>query len=81
MAKKKKEKITYYDDGSTISDMSEVGGIGRRAPNQKPAPPPKKNSTFKEKWDTYWNAVKMMFFPMLVALLVLSVIFLLLYLL
>ena len=36
MAKKKKEKVTYYDDNSTISDMSNVTRIGQKNP-----PPPR----------------------------------------
>ena len=61
MGKKKKEKVVYVDDGSTIADMSHVSGprLGRRHPA---APHPKA----KDVWNTYWNAVKMMFTPMLV---------------
>jgi hypothetical protein len=77
MSKKKKEKIIYYDDGSTIADMSAVGGMGRRAPQDKPKREKRVGSTFREKWTTYWNTVKMMVFPMLVVLLILSVLFLL----
>ena len=76
--KKKKEKIVYYDDGSSIADMSSVGGMGRRAPKDKPAPTEKRRSTFSEKWKTYWSAVKMMFVPMLITLLIITVIFLIL---
>lgn len=78
MAKKKKEKITYVDDGRTLADMSGISG-GSRLP-QNPY-----RSTWREKWDTYWNAVKMMFTPMLVVIcgilivyMLLSLIFLLL---
>lgn len=61
--KKKKEKITYVDDGSTVADMSNVSGprLGKRHPA---APHPKA----KDVWNTYWNAVKMMFTPMLVVI-------------
>lgn len=63
MAKKKKEKIVYVDDGSTVADMSNVSGprLGRRNPSA-PRPDP------KAVWDTYWGAVKMMFGPMLVVI-------------
>lgn len=71
--KKKKEKVVYYDDGSTIADMSNVTRLGKKKPD-----PPKKQSTFKEKWKTYISAVKMMLIPMCVALMILCVIFLLL---
>ena len=60
MSKKKKEKIKYYDDNSTIADMSNVGRK-RRIPTtseQKGGKPP---SSFKDKWTTYWETVKMMF--------------------
>lgn len=56
--KKKKEKITYVDDGRTLSDMSNVSGgmeWTRRGTTSSPA----------EIWRTYWNAVKMMFLPTL----------------
>ena len=57
---RKKEKITYIDDGRTQADMTNLPGarLGRRNPA---APRP----TFKEVWSTYWGAVKMMFLPML----------------
>lgn len=70
--KQQKQKVVYYDDGSTISDMSAVNRKG-----QKPKTPPKPRATFKEKWKTYWSAVKMMFIPMCFVLIVLTVLFLL----
>lgn len=73
MSKKKKEKVIYYDDNSTISDMSEVTGIGRKNQPREP----KQKSTFKEKWKTYWAAVKMMVGPMLIVLIILAVLYLL----
>ena len=77
MAKQKKEKIVYYDDERvTIADMSAVNKKGERQP--APRVQPKKYSTAKEKWNTYWSAVKMMFMPMLVVLAIISVLFLLL---
>ena len=68
--KKKKEKIVYVDDGSTIADMSNVSGprLGRRHPA---APRP----WAKDVWDTYWNAVKMMFTPMLVVIVGIGIIY------
>ncbi len=78
MSKKKKPKVTYYDDNSTISDMSLVPRAGERTPPDKNAPP-KKKSTAKEKFATYWAAVKMMVIPMCVALIILAAIFLFLY--
>jgi len=71
MAKKKKEKIIYYDDNSTISDMSNVTKNGRKEPPRAP----KQISTFREKWKTYWAAVKMMVLPMCVVLLIILVLY------
>jgi hypothetical protein len=72
---KKKEKITYVDDGRTIADMSGVGGsrLSDRNP-YRPAP------KFKDVWKTYWSAVKMMVKPMLVVIAALVVVYLLAYL-
>ena len=66
--KKEKEKIIYYDDNSTIVDMSCVNPRGEKNPHQQP----KMFSTFREKWETYWNAVKMMVLPMLLVLIILT---------
>ncbi len=56
---KKKEKITYIDDGRTLADMSGISGPRLTRSSAKPA------TRFKDAWATYWNAVKMMFLPML----------------
>ncbi len=71
-----KEKVVYYDDNSTIADMSNVTAPGER-PRDKNAPP-KQRSTAKEKWKTYFSAVKKMIGPMLIVLAVMTVIFLIL---
>lgn len=71
--KKKKEKVVYIDDGSTISDMSGVGGVGmfgekkprKSAPKQAPV---RYCTSSRERWQTYTDAVKRMFVPMLVVL-------------
>ena len=70
---KKKEKITYIDDGRTIADMSNVGGP--RLTKRHPASPRPKA---KDVWSTYWGAVKMMFVPMLVVVTGLIVIYMIL---
>lgn len=75
MAKKKKEKIIYYDNGATLADMSAVNKKGERQPTNHV--PPKKRSTFKEKWNTYWAAVKMMIMPMCVVLAIIGILYLL----
>ena len=70
---KKKEKITYIDDGRTIADMSDIGGP--RIEKRHPASPCPKA---KDVWNTYWGAVKMMFGPMLVVITALIVIYMIL---
>ena len=74
---KKKEKITYVDDGRTIADMSGVQGgfSSRRRPSWQPAP------RFRDVWNTYWSAVKLMLRPMLVVAVGLAVIYVVLFLL
>ena len=67
--KKKKEKITYIDDGRSLADMSGVSG-GMHFSKQHTV------SSFKAQWDTYWGAVKMMFLPMLVVVGFLGVVYL-----
>lgn len=59
---KKKEKITYIDDGRTIADMSNVSG-GFRMPDRPKYTPP---ASYKEQLGTFWAAMKMMLRPMLV---------------
>ncbi len=70
----KKEKIHYVDDGRTIADMSAVSG-GRLPKRPKGVP----GSTWKEKWQTYIGAVKMMLGPMIAVITVLVVIYLILW--
>lgn len=72
---KKKEKVTYVDDGRTIADMSGVSG--RRLGNPNPYRPAPK---FKDVWHTYWASVKMMIKPMLVVIAFLAIFYLLAYL-
>ena len=73
MAKNKKEKVVYIDDGRTIADMSGVGGP--RLTKRHPASPRPKS---KDVWNTYWGAVKMMFGPMLMVVTALIVIYMIL---
>ena len=72
--KKKKEKVKYIDDGRTIADMSAFSN-GRRDKDGFVRP----TSTFKDKWKTYWSAVKSMLVPMFITLGVLTVVFFLAY--
>ena len=80
--KKKKEKVVYIDDGRTIADMSNVNGLKKPKSNTQGNVPEYlgntrgRSSTFKDRWNTYWSAVKMMFLPMLVTIGILCVAFL-----
>ena len=67
--KKKKEKITYIDDGRTIADMS--GLYQNRKFSSRGT-----TSPVSEIWKTYWNAVRMMFVPMLATIAALGIIYL-----
>ncbi|MBQ2244394.1 MAG: hypothetical protein IIV61_07820 [Oscillospiraceae bacterium] len=72
---KKKEKITYIDDGRPLADMSGVRsgfGLGRSGPVRP-------HRDHKAIWDTYWSAVKMMFVPMLVVIVAMAVIYMIAY--
>lgn len=68
--KNKKDNITYVDDNSTIADMSGT----RRGNNLNK----KKNSTSKEKRQTFFSTMKQMVLPMLVTLTIFTLAFLLL---
>ena len=59
--KKKKDKITYVDDGRRIADMSNVRGGMQWTKHGTSSSP-------KDIWKTYWSAVGMMFKPMLVTI-------------
>lgn len=72
--KKKKEKVIYVDDGRTVADMSNVPGT-RLSRNSR-----RSTSTGKEKWETYWGAVKKMFVPMLVVVVAICVLYMILWL-
>lgn len=73
MGKKKKEKVIYYDDGRTVADMSGVQA-GPRLKSTWRSPAEKKAI-----WNTYWNAVKKMFVPMLVVICAICIIYMILY--
>ncbi len=73
--KDKKEKITYVDDGRTISDMSGVkGGFSFGGKKDRQAP-----ITGETPWQTYTRAVRQMFLPMLVVIGIIALAFLLMY--
>ncbi|MBP3337810.1 MAG: hypothetical protein J6L69_00210 [Lachnospiraceae bacterium] len=58
--KKKKEKITYIDDGRTIADMSSVSGGSKFSKSGT-------SSSLRDIWRTYWMATKMMLVPTMFA--------------
>ncbi len=62
--KKKKQKITYVDDGRSLADMSGVGG--RRSSGL--GGPDLSHGTRKDQTRTFLNAMKMMVVPMLVTM-------------
>ena len=70
--KKKKPKITYIDDGRTLADMSALRGIDKRRSTAK--------GTLRDQARTYWNTVKLMFIPMMVTIAIISLAFLIMWL-
>ena len=76
--KKKKEKITYIDDGSSFTDMSSTYGPLHNASKR---PKASSSSRFKDILITYFDSVRMMFLPMLVTIGIISLAFLILWLL
>lgn len=71
MAKNKKEKVTYIDDGRTIADMSAFGSR------------PKMSSLFgsgwKEKFRTLFETMGFMFLPTLAIMGLICLLFLIVY--
>ena len=79
MAKKeKKERVRYYDDGRTLADMSQVQ---KGLFEGKKRDPLKPRSTAKDKWNTYWAAVRLTVPTMVTFLIVICVLYAILYLL
>lgn len=75
--KQKKEKVTYIDDGRTIADMSAFSNKRKMDTGKDNFLRPQ--STFGDRWKTYWSAVKSMLVPMFITLGVLTVLFLITY--
>ena len=60
--KNQKDKPVYVDDGRPIADMSNVdAGLGRFFRSDGPS-----TGTFRDRWQTFWAAFKMMLLPTLV---------------
>ena len=69
----KKQKPIWIDDGRTVADMSGVGGTRLSRGHSC------SHSTAKEKWDTYWAAVKMMIGPMITVILGICIVYIIMY--
>ena len=63
--KEKKVKVIYYDDGSTVADMS--GTRKQKTPRQR--------ATFKEQARTFLAVMKKMVIPMLATLAALTIVY------
>lgn len=89
--KKKREKVTYIDDGRTIADMSNLPtrGFGRSLSDARPKRElsetekafNRSRPLWKDHIATYFAAVRMMFLPMLAVIGIICIAFLILYLL
>ena len=74
--KKKKEKVIYYDDGSSVADMSKLASKPKlEYEGTEPI------GSFKARSQTFFGAMKMMFMPMLMVICGLCILYMLLYLL
>ncbi len=78
--KKKKEKIVYIDDGSTISDMSGLSRGGKREGNAQKPTRQGETPRWKSILQTYFDSVRMMLIPMFVVIAILCVVYLILFL-
>jgi hypothetical protein len=77
---KKKEKIIYIDDGSSVADMSSLDAGRSRKNSRSNSGGLYGRPTFKACFKTYIEAVKMMIVPMLITIGIITVAFLLMYL-
>ena len=87
--KKKREKVVWIDDGRTIADMSNLPsrGLGKSlsdaAPKRQMSETEKQFYRSQPKWReylaTYFAAVRMMFLPMLAVIGMITLAFLILY--
>ena len=87
--KKKREKVVWIDDGRTIAEMSNLPsrGIGKSLSDARPKKEMsetekqfyKSQPKWREYLATYFAAVKMMFLPMLAVIGMISLAFLILY--
>ena len=66
-------KTVYIDDGTSFADMSAFRRGGTSKNNGR------ERASFKEMFETYINAVKLMFLPMLAVLGIIALAYLILY--
>ncbi len=78
--KKKKEKIRYIDDGSTISDMSGLDPYGKQKEQSPYANYERPLPRWRQIVNTYFDTVKMMLLPMLAFMLIIALAFFLIWL-
>ena len=75
--KKKKEKVVYVDDGSTIADMSAIGG--RSSEKKRADRNQQYRAPLKDQFKTFTDAQRAMLLPMLVTLGIIALAFLIVY--
>ena len=77
---KEKDKVKYYDDGSTIADMDCLNDAKKKPSRIDEVPNPKRQpkvkSTYREKAQTFFETFKMMLVPTGIALLVIFILYL-----
>lgn len=78
--KKKKEKIIYVDDGSTVADMSGVDGKKKASNSRQKKANSSYRGGFRDQFKTFTDAQRAMLMPMLVTLAIIAIAFLLVYL-
>lgn len=77
MKKNKKEKIVYYDDGSTLADMSALSKNKASTNNEASAP----KYGFIAKMQTFFGAMRLMLIPLAATVCALGIIYAVIYLL
>ena len=78
--KKKKEKIRYIDDGSTISDMSALDPYAKKKESNPYANYERPLPRWRQIINTYFDTVKIMLLPMLAFMMIIGVSFFLIWL-
>jgi len=74
--KKKKEKVIYYDDGSTVADMSNFSSKKPKALKEETP-----RHGFKAKMQTFFGAMRLMLVPLVAMVCALGLMYAIIYLL